>query len=82
MLSVWGECGTLMHRGFANQERTSAVAFNCHFLFFPAGFFFPLKKERSRRTVVSAIITRMGLNYNSSIEVTINNNIAGFVLIY
>lgn len=27
-------------------------------------------------------ITRMGLNYNSSIEVTINNNIAGFVLIY
>lgn len=81
MSSVWGECGTLMHRGFANQERTSVDAFNCHFLFFPAGFFFPLKKERSRRTVVSAI-TQMGLNYNSSIEITINNNIADFVLIY
>lgn len=49
-----GESGTLLHSGFANQEGASEVAFSIHFLFFPAGFF-PFKKERLQRTMVSTV---------------------------
>lgn len=50
-----GESGTLVHSGFAHQKRDSEVAFHIHFLLFPASFFFPFKKERLWRTVVSAV---------------------------